>query len=150
MTEFDELRNRCEREAEAKYPGSDSTPGYKGPRYGEWTPGAPGHDNATDPLPPLRIPLVKDDPTYRTQLVLSDGKYGVKTYWVDAPLAMSENAKVSSILVGDVIELIEVPRSLGVLQVCLMLPEDKICVPHKLGTLLTHLQLVPRRRGNGK
>ena len=35
MSEFDEIRNRIEREAEKKYPG------YRGPRWGEWTPGTP-------------------------------------------------------------------------------------------------------------
>jgi hypothetical protein len=35
MREFDEIRNRIEREAEKKYPG------YRGPRWGEWTPGTP-------------------------------------------------------------------------------------------------------------
>jgi hypothetical protein len=35
MSEFDEIRNRIEREAERKYPG------YRGPRWGEWTQGRP-------------------------------------------------------------------------------------------------------------
>lgn len=35
MSEFDEIRNRIEREAGKKYPG------YRGPRWGEWTPGTP-------------------------------------------------------------------------------------------------------------
>jgi hypothetical protein len=144
MTEFDALRNRIEREVEEKYPGDGNNPGYKGPHYGEWTPGAPGHDSTAGPLPPLRKALVQDDRSYRTQLVLTDGNEE-KTYWVDAPLAMSETTKVSSILVGDVIELMEVPHKMGVKQVCLVLPEEKICVPHKLGTLLTHIHLAPRR-----
>ena len=149
MTEFDELRNRSERKAEAKYPGSGSTPGYKGPRYGEWTPGAPGHDSTAGPLPPLRVLLLDQDRTFRTQLVLTNG-YEQMTYWVDAQRARSENAIVSNVLPGDVIEIAEVPGKLGVLQVCLGLPEDKICVPHKTGTLMLHIHLAPRRRGNGE
>lgn len=35
MSEFDEIRNRIEREAEKKYLG------YRGPRWGAWTPGKP-------------------------------------------------------------------------------------------------------------
>ena len=35
MSEFDEIRNRIERETEKKYPG------YCGPRWGELTPGRP-------------------------------------------------------------------------------------------------------------
>jgi len=149
MSEFDDLRNRIEREVEKKYPGDGNTPGYRGPRHGEWTPGAPGHDSAAGPLPPLRIPLVKDDATFRTQLVLTNG-YETMTYWVDAPRARAENAIVSNVLPGDVIEIAEVPGKLGVLQVCLGLPEEKICVPHRTGTLMLHIHLVPRRRGNGE
>lgn len=146
MSEFDDLRNNIEREVEKLYPGSGNTPGYRGPRYGEWTPGALGHDSTAGPLPPLRIPLVKDDMSFRTQLVLADG-VEEKVYWVDAPRARAEQAIVSSILPGDVIETFEVPRRMIVKQVCVGLPEEKICVPHKLGTLLTHLPLAPRRRG---
>jgi hypothetical protein len=35
MSDFDEVRNRIERETEKKYPG------YRGPRWGEWTPARP-------------------------------------------------------------------------------------------------------------
>ena len=35
MSEFNEIRNRIERETEKKYPG------YRGPRWGAWTPGRP-------------------------------------------------------------------------------------------------------------
>jgi hypothetical protein len=35
MSEFDEIRNRIEREAEKKYPG------YRGPRWDEWMAGRP-------------------------------------------------------------------------------------------------------------
>lgn len=145
MTEFDELRNRCERAAEKQFPGSGNTPGYRACRHGEWTPGAQGHDSTAGPLPPLRIPLVNQDGSFKTQLVLTDGNEEM-TYWVDAPRAWSENAIVSAILVGDIIELFEVPRKMAVLQVCLTLPEDKICVPHKTGTLLTWIERSERRK----
>jgi hypothetical protein len=149
MTEFDELRNHCEREAEAKFPGSGSTPGYRAARHGEWTPGAPGHDSAAGPLPPLRIPLVHDDPTFRTQMVLRDAE-GERTFWVDAPLAMAETGKVSSVLPGDIVEIAEVRHALYVTQVCVGLREQDICVPYRAGTLMRHHQTVPRREGHGK
>ena len=150
MTEFDELRNCIEREIEKKYPGDVNTPGYKGPHYGEWTPGAPGHDSAAGPLPPLRIPLVHNDGTVRTQLVLKTNDNEQGTYWVDAPLAMSETGKVCSVLPGDIIELFEAPHRMGVTQVCLTLPEKDICVPHKTGTLLTFIEIEDRRKGHGE
>ena len=145
MSEFDDIRNRIEREVEAKYPGDGNTPGYRACRHGEWTPGTPGHDSAAGPLPPLRKPLEHQDGSYRTQLVLTDGGEEM-TYWVDAPRAWSESAIVCAILVGDIIELFEVPRKMAVLQVCLTLPEDKICVPHKTGTLLTWIERAERRK----
>ena len=146
MSELNDIRNRIEREVAAKFPGDGSTPGYRACNHGEWTPGASSCDSTAGPLPPLRIPLVNQDRSYRTQLVLTDGGDEM-TYWVDAPRARSESTIVCAILVGDIIELFEMPRKMAVLQVCLTLPEDKICVPHKTGTLLTWIERSERRKG---
>jgi len=113
---FNDAFNAAERAAEAKFPG------YKGPRWGEFTPG-----KETCVMP------------WRTQVGFSDGS----VYWLDVPHA--------SVLGGDQVMIVERERPLTATSSGLTLPheyfETKDAIPHRFGTFV---QLIRKAGHNGK
>jgi len=139
VNEYDEIRNRVEPGAEAKFPG------YVGPNWGVWTPGAAGCEKIKG-LAPIRTPFADDERSYLTQLASVSKICGEeRVYWVDAPRAKADSTIESAVLVGDEIEIAEVPGWLRVTQVCVMVSESKIAVPYRKGTLLSFRKLADRR-----
>lgn len=104
MSEHDDLRNKAERETEKAFPG------YKGPVWGEYTPGC------ATPLSPQR-----------TQVSFEED-----TYWLDVP--------PGSVCVGDMIAIAERGdwQRVGHVGVTLNSSyfESDGAVPHKLGTFV--------------
>lgn len=113
---FNDAFNAAERAAEGKFPG------YKGPTWGQFTPGKEC----------LVMP-------HRTQVGFSDGT----VYWLDV--------KQDSILVADQIIIVERERPLTVTFTGLTMKheyfETKDAIPHRFGTFI---QLIRKAAYDGK
>lgn len=80
---------------------------------------------------------LEHDSTHKTQLGLVNNLGEEKVYWADTPREIAGNVAVSSVQVGDVVQIVEEPEPLTVKQVCVSLRGEDICVPHRIGTLMT-------------
>jgi hypothetical protein len=117
MSNFDDVRNKIERECEERYPG------YKGPIWGQVTPRSEA----------IELPQ-------RTQIAFEDGK----VYWLDVPAGSIVSGDMVAVMERDDEPLRKIKKAdrakVTVAQTGMTLSgeyfETKNAIPHRLGTFV--------------